>query len=242
MNTSLASRRSDPRVKARLRVKFKNNGSFINLYTDNISQGGVFIRTTKVCHSRNKVRMRLIIPKQESEIVATGKVVRVVTPDRATEKMPAGIGIKISLKKEDREKIAGFIKSKLKKELDRLGQGEHFRVENCIRLNFRSKQRLIEEYNSNISRGGIFIAAARPRRIREQIAVILIHPETEQEFLLHGEVMRIVTKKEAQRLNSRPGLEIRLHAMSSFARNQLDEFMGGAPREVAGTALIVEEY
>lgn len=235
-------RRAEPRVKAKLKVRFKNAESFINEYTHNISKGGVFIRTTQPRALRERVEVVLIIPEEETEVSALGEVIHVVTPDKATEYMPAGMGIQIvELKKEDQEKIESFINSRLKRDEQGMGRREHQRVEARIRVKFESKKALVEEYIHNISHGGIFIATTKPRQVGESISVILIHPETEQEMLLRGEVVRVVSPEEAKKQQAQPGMGIKFSALEPYVKSQIDEFIRAEARKNAGKELIIEE-
>jgi type IV pilus assembly protein PilZ len=238
MNMQAEVRRSDPRVRANLKVRFKNAESFITEYTQNISKGGVFIRTTSPCNPQDRVELALVLPEDDSEIQAAGKVVHVVTADQATEQTPAGMGIQIlDLKKEDQEKIVGFINSKLDQGPDTESRREHVRVETRIRLRFKNKETLLEQYIDNISQGGIFIATSAPKPVGDQIALILIHPETGEELLLHGEVVRVVDGKDRA-----PGMGIQFHSMNGFLRKQLDEFIQEVTSGIPLKALILEEY
>jgi type IV pilus assembly protein PilZ len=242
MDAKDEGRRVAPRFKARLKVKFKNAEAFINEYTYNISKGGVFIRTSKPCNMRDKVEIVLIIPEQETEIVALGEVIHVVTEDKASENLPAGMGIQIlDFKKEDQEKIEKYIQEKMQAGKDAIGRRQHERIETRIRVKFESKEALVEEYVHNISHGGIFIATTKPKSVGDSISVILTHPETEQAMLLRGEVARVVSVEEAQRQNIQPGMGIKFKEMDPYVKAQLDEFIQAESRRARGKDLIIEE-
>jgi len=209
MNLPITGRRSEPRVEARLRVKFNQAGAFVQEYTRNISRAGVFIQTTHPKPPKERLEMKLFIPKGNDEILAVGEVIHIITPERASEQMPAGMGVRIlDLKKDDENKLIEFICSILEKEACHLDRSVQDRFETRIKLEFKSQKRMMEEYISNISKGGNFIKTTNPRKIGEKIGLILIHPETRQELLLHGEVVRVVTKEEAQKSNNLPGMGI----------------------------------
>ena len=105
-------RRSSPRVRARLRVKFRSAESFINEYTHNISKGGLFIRTSNPHSMREKVDLIITLPDTNIEVLAQGEVIHIILPENATEQTPAGMGLQIlELKKEDLEKINQFMQA-----------------------------------------------------------------------------------------------------------------------------------
>ena len=55
-------RRGNLRIKARLKVRFKDANSFITEYTHNISKGGLFVRTKKPFKQGTMIEIVLIMP------------------------------------------------------------------------------------------------------------------------------------------------------------------------------------
>lgn len=242
MDLKDAGRRSSVRVKARLKVRFKNTESFINEYTYNISKGGIFIRTNHPCALREKVEVFLILPGTQQEIVALGEVIHLVGPEQATEHTPAGMGIQIlEIKPEDQNRIEEFIKKQIKTSSDVLGRREHPRLEAKVRVKFESKEALVEEYIHNISHGGIFITTNKPAKIHDQIGIILIHPENNQELFLQGEVVRVLSSEDAERLGTVPGMGIKFLKMDTYVKKQIDDFIRSETVKQAGKNLIIEE-
>jgi type IV pilus assembly protein PilZ len=231
-----------PAVKARIKLRFKTAESFIDEYSHNISQGGLFIRTSKPCNLREKVEIVLIIPEDESEIIVLGEVVSIVPAEQARDEFPAGMGIQIlELKEEDQKKIENFISSKLKREPDPESMRAHARVEKRLRVRFESREALSEEYAHNISQGGIFIATSKPQPVGESITIVLIHPETGQELLLHGDVARVVPPEDAARLNSQPGMGIKFRDLVPPVMAQIDAFIRSEINKATGDNLIIEK-
>lgn len=242
MDLTASGRRSEPRVEARVRVKFNQAGSFVEEYTRNISKAGVFIETIHPNSLGEKIEMSLFIPKGDRKILAIGEVIHIITPECANEKRAPGMGVHIlDLKKEDENKLIEFICSILEKETKCVDRRERDRVETKILVEFKSQKRLTEEYISNISQGGLFITTTHPRKIGEKIGLILVHPETKDELLLHGEVTRVVSKEEAKSSNILPGMGIKFQEMGPFLEKQLDEFIQGISRGFRGSALVIEE-
>ncbi len=233
-------RRSDVRVKARLKVRFKSVPAFISEYTHNISKGGLFIRTGKPCALRDQVEIVLVLPESAKEVSVLGEVIHVVSAEDATDETPAGMGVQITkIKDEDVNLIESFIKKKIEEEnVDGLGRREHKRHSSRLRVRFGSKEALIEEYIHNISHGGIFIQTKDPRSIHEQMDVILTHPLTNEEIKLSGEVVRIVTTGDARK-NPRlkPGMGIRFLELDDYLRSEIDRFIGDEARRSTGVTV-----
>ena len=89
-----SERRDQTRLPIELRVEYRRLNSFFADYTKNISKGGTFIRTAKPLPPGTEFVFVLTIPKLETPLRLNGEVVWTVDPDRATEEMPAGMGIR----------------------------------------------------------------------------------------------------------------------------------------------------
>jgi type IV pilus assembly protein PilZ len=217
-------RRKDVRVKARLKVRFKDAKSFISEYTHNISKGGLFVRTKKPCETGSTVEIVIVMPETGREISSLGEVIHAVTPDRATEARPAGMGIQINeINEEDRKHIEDFIRENLK--ADGLERRKHPRVEARIRVKFGSVDALVEEYTHNISHGGIFIRTKKPRKLNDKVKIILSHPETGEEMMLDGQVVRVVGDEEAKSTGHPTGMGVYFLAMDNYTKDQLEAFI-----------------
>lgn len=221
-------RRKDLRIKARLKVRFKNAPAFISEYTHNISKGGLFIKTTKPCNLREMVEVVLLLPEGGVEVSCLGEVIHVVSEKEATEENPAGMGLQLNeLAEPDRQKIERYIEAELKKNQDLTleGRRKHPRYQTRIRVRFGSKEALLEEFIHNISHGGIFIQTDNPKPLHERLMVILTHPDTQEEMILHGEVVRIVGPEEAEATGQKLGMGIRFLEMDEYTRRQLESFI-----------------
>jgi uncharacterized protein (TIGR02266 family) len=219
-------RRNDPRVKARLKVRFHDAKAFITEYTHNISKGGLFVRTHKPCESQSLVEVVLVLPETEQEITARGKVIHIMTPEKATEAHPAGMGLELQeITPADQKIIAAFIKDRL--ERDKVDRRQHPRYEAKIRVRFGSLEALIEEYSHNISHGGIFIKTNNPKKLGEHLRIILTHPQNGQELTLDGEVIRIVTQLQAQQIGHPPGMGVLFLNVNPDIKKQINTFIKG---------------
>ncbi len=87
--------RKAERLPAEVKVDYRTVGSFITDYTRNISQGGLFIRTSLPMEVGEKVRLRLTLPNGEAPFALDG-VVKWVSLLRDKDKHPPGMGIEFT--------------------------------------------------------------------------------------------------------------------------------------------------
>jgi hypothetical protein len=108
------------------------------------------------------------------------------------------------------------------------GQAEerriHTRERIKIRVQYRTVQRLREEWVQNISHGGIFIRSMIPLDLHQEVEVSLYLPSGEQPITLIGEVVRIVTEEEADKRGILPGFALEFKDFSS-KKQYLDDFI-----------------
>jgi uncharacterized protein (TIGR02266 family) len=92
----LGERRIHPRIPMHLSVKYSSAKEFLVDYSNNISAGGIFIRTPEPAEFGTKVLIEFSLPEIPRKVKGLGEVVRVVRVARAgdSEKEPAGMGIK----------------------------------------------------------------------------------------------------------------------------------------------------
>jgi uncharacterized protein (TIGR02266 family) len=89
----LGERRIHPRIPMHLSVKYSSAKEFFVDYSNNISAGGIFIRTSEPAEFGTKVLIEFSLPEIPRKVKGLGEVVRVVRAGDS-EKEPAGMGIK----------------------------------------------------------------------------------------------------------------------------------------------------
>lgn len=109
--------RSEPRVSKVLSLSFKDRQSFINSYTTNISQGGLFLKSNTPLKQGELFQLNLQLPDLEQPIRIQSKVAWAREPSVASEKSPAGMGIRfIEIEKADSLILKNYVE-KIMKEL-----------------------------------------------------------------------------------------------------------------------------
>lgn len=121
-----ADRRVYHREKIELKVEYKRLNAFFSDFTQNISQGGTFIKTTKPLDVGTEFVFKLFVPKLEQPIEIRGKVKWVITEDEARSAATLGAdaaesGMGIRFLYEDDEERAQIERVVEKLMIDSLG-------------------------------------------------------------------------------------------------------------------------
>jgi type IV pilus assembly protein PilZ len=101
----IGERRINDRQAIELKVEYKRLNTFFADYTKNISKGGTFIRTDKPLDVGTEFVFALGIPQLGEPLRLRGKVMWIISTERATREAPAGMGIRFQYA-NDRERQA----------------------------------------------------------------------------------------------------------------------------------------
>ncbi|MBN2530778.1 MAG: TIGR02266 family protein [Deltaproteobacteria bacterium] len=88
-----SNRRTSSRVRATFQVRYKTLDSLVSAYTENISKGGIFIRTSNLLPENTVVRIKLVMPHDGPEIECIGQVARVHKQKSDDDEIPSGMAI-----------------------------------------------------------------------------------------------------------------------------------------------------
>ena len=106
-----ADNRRAPRLPADVKVDYRTVGSFITDYTRNISQGGIFIRTSLPLDVGERVRLRLTLPDGDAPFALDG-VVKWVSTLKDRDKHPPGMGIEfVDFSEDVKGKLEALVKA-----------------------------------------------------------------------------------------------------------------------------------
>ncbi len=110
----IEKRRQHPRFDARIKVGFKSIRDFLWEYSEDISKGGIFIKTTKPMPLESIVQLKLYLPGKSREISVVGEVIYVVK-EGEPQKTP-GMGLQlIDFDKEGKKEIDEYLEELRKK-------------------------------------------------------------------------------------------------------------------------------
>ena len=104
------NKRGKNRVPADIKVDYRTVGTFVTDYTANLSQGGVFVKTSLPLDSGERVRLRVTIPGQDLPFPLEG----VVRWNRKVgeEGGDAGMGIEfVDFSEELKQSLQTFVSS-----------------------------------------------------------------------------------------------------------------------------------
>ena len=109
---SLDDRRADPRTVVEIEVHYRTKQEFMAAYGQNISGGGVFIRTSKALPLNSEVLLRFTLPGIARTFLVHGLVVW-SNPPHALGSHTYGMGIKfLDLDQEASDLIGRFVKAR----------------------------------------------------------------------------------------------------------------------------------
>lgn len=115
-NIIIEKRRQEARFDARIKVGFKSDRAFLWEYSEDISKGGIFIRTTNPVPLNSKVQLKLSLPGKDREISVVGEVIYIVKEGEG--KRGSGMGLQLIEFNEDGKKEIEKYIEKLKKNVD----------------------------------------------------------------------------------------------------------------------------
>lgn len=222
-------RRELLRIQTRVKVEFKTFDQFYQEYTNNLSKGGIFIKTDKALAPQTVIEINLILPGLDQPLALVGEVVHVIDPETAKARgWDPGIGVHfIDFEEGGQQLLEEYIAEQYKKQSgQRLpDRRKHPRASIRLRVKFPSLEVLHQDYSEDISRGGIFIQTNKPREVGELFLITLVHPETGEELELEGEVVR-VSKANASEPGNASGMGIRFVGVDENKHQAIDRFLG----------------
>ena len=100
--TSNFSTRKEPRILKGLSIKYKDKKSFVKAYTDNVSFGGLFIKTENPLKQGDQFMLKLQLPDLADSMKIKCEVAWLRKKSEASGNYPAGMGVEfIELTKND---------------------------------------------------------------------------------------------------------------------------------------------
>lgn len=94
---TLNAKRADPRLGARLEVRFYHREAFLKEYTENICRGGLYIATDEPVENGAEIKIDIVIPDLAATWPVTGRVAYTLDADQARDlETKPGVGIQIT--------------------------------------------------------------------------------------------------------------------------------------------------
>ncbi|RLB27443.1 MAG: hypothetical protein DRG66_05400 [Deltaproteobacteria bacterium] len=106
----LSPRRSEERVRVKIRITFRTAHDFFRAYIGDLDSGGLFIKTTKSLPVDTVLDLEFNLPNTQKVIRTPGRVVWTRSQDMSTKKMPPGMGTEfVGMNPEDREVLKRYL-------------------------------------------------------------------------------------------------------------------------------------
>jgi len=238
-------RRRFDRIEASIPVVLKRGGAQVPLLTGDVSRHGAFIRTDAPCPERELVQLVFELPGTHALDVMC-MVTRSIPPARAGARGP-GMGVAFfALSKEAKDLWDRWVLAATRRgrpvpdelplvtgelvlpppalALDDVAplplRREHPRHQACFLVRLADRAALHELVTRDISEGGTFISTPLRKPPGEQVTLVLIHPETDDQFPIPGTVVRV-----DDGLNGARGLAVRFDPLDEETRARLEEFI-----------------
>jgi c-di-GMP-binding flagellar brake protein YcgR len=212
----LKDRRRYPRHRCAVHVRIKDRRNASELVSADVSRHGAFVVTDSPRPTRELVSLSFQLP-EEGDVEVLGMVARRVKAEEASGEQPPGMGIDFfAMSQEAKEVWDRFVQRAMDSaaqaegdggagrgaaapaEGEGEGQGEgptrrrHPRYLSCFLVQLRDRDRLREFFTRDISGGGMFLKTPAPDNVSDEVELIIVHPETKEEFHLQGRVVRRV--------------------------------------------------
>jgi len=178
-----------------MKVVVKERQGATQLLTADVSRRGAFVVTDSPWPDRELVHLCFQLPGDDDPVELMGMVTRRV-PTKEDNGRP-GMGIDFfALSSEARKRWESFVLSLPEEDAAEQAapvRRRHPRHFSRFLVRLRDKQRLREFYTRDISGGGMFLRTPAPDQVSHRIELVLVHPQSGDEFDLTGEVVRVVT-------------------------------------------------
>lgn len=225
------SRRELLRIQAEIEVHFKSFDQFYKEYAKNISKGGIFIKSNSPLPSQTVIEIKIFLPGEKKPIDTVGEVVHTIEPETAKERgWDPGMGIHfVDFPQAMQERLTRYVDSQAKVNPEvKLDRRRHPRSSIRLKVKFPDLTTLLENYAKDISQGGIFIPTTDPKPVGVIITLTLIHPDSSEEVEIQGEVVRVVSEREAREQKDKklaPGMGIKFINPDQSQQKALANFL-----------------
>jgi Tfp pilus assembly protein PilZ len=242
-------RRRYPRLPCAVQVQLKDRRNTSELLSADVSRHGAFVVTDSPRPERELVQLSFQLP-DVGRVDVLGMVARQVRAEEGAGDQPPGMGIDFfALSKEAKQVWDSFVQrsaaaggadgadgatdasadqpaaalaaAATDKAPDAPTRRQHPRSLSCFLVQLRDRDRLREFFTRDISTGGMFLKTPAPDKVSKQVELIIVHPETKEEFPIRGAVVRVVL----DRAMPERGVGIRFESMTRVREAALVTFI-----------------
>lgn len=235
-----AERRRFSRHACTLPVELEERGQSVRMVTADISRHGAFVLTDSPRRASELLRLRFDLG-DHGHIEVTAQVAwHVPASDDASTGPGMGVDF-FTLSGEAKERWDDFVEDlSLQDQAAPSGDQDltwqpvrrrHSRHRSCFLVRLREKEGLRAFYTRDIGAGGMFLSTPTPDDTEREVDVVLVHPQSEQEYPLTAQVVRVANSESSpergvaiafERLSTSE--EVALLAFIETGVNYLDSF------------------
>ncbi len=182
----MAERRRSDRYPAKLPVDFVDRKGERRAETADVGRHGIFVRMEDPPAERLLCQLKIHLPTGPIPVLAV-VARRVVAPAAS-----AGVGLQFFvLAPEAKDKWDAFIGELRGERPAASDQRTSPRRLASFLVRLKDVNRLREVYTRDISDGGLFVSTPLVRPLGSEVALVVVHPSSDEEFELTGTVARI---------------------------------------------------
>ncbi|MCP4501302.1 MAG: PilZ domain-containing protein [Deltaproteobacteria bacterium] len=206
--------RRSVRIDARLKVDVHTKTGRRSLFTSDVSRHGMFLESEDPMRERHVLQISMHLPQGIFE--ATACVSRVL---QSAKKKGAGLQL-FTLSAEAKRAWDSYFHT--------LNGEEHLAQKRAptdapddassFVIKLKSKERLREFDQSSVEAGGSFLVTPVLRPIGSPVQMIMVHPDTDDEFILTGSIVRVNDQKPK-------GIEIGFTGLDNQRRQDFSNFV-----------------
>ena len=216
-------------------VRFSGGGLSMQTTTSRLSLDGAFIRCFVAPKEGAPIKLELTLPHAAQPVEVSGSVSeRVQSADRGKE---TGFGVRFDpLSAEARAALEGVLVDRSPRSARPAAPAApapaapaaasntraFARVRTRLQVGWSTPREFLVAYSENISRGGIFVATARPPELREVVELLLDLPDGDVPAKTNAEVVRRVTPEESKRSGRPAGAGLQFVGSDDEFRRRLD--------------------
>ena len=193
-------------------VRFSGGGLTMQTTTGRIAADAIFVRCVVTPKDGARVSLQLTLPDAPQPLQLSG------TASRREEEKELGFWVKLT----DVSAEARSVLDALSRPGPEGGKRAYPRVRTRLQVKWKSAREFLVAYSENISRGGIFVATAKPPAVREIVELLLELPDAGPPARTDAEVVQCVTPEEARAQRRVAGAGLQFVGSDDEFRRRLD--------------------
>jgi len=240
---SFSEKRRFRRYEVNIPVELVSRHGNIAMLTFDISRHGAFLQTDNPAPERQLVKLLFKLPGG-AIVDVMGTVSFVAYPEDRCKQGP-GMGVKFfsipSEAKELWDKFCLSLENGVKIKAAQLKPSEapadeipalaeppeapvrrlYPRIRTSFLVRLRDRERMRDFYTHDISTGGMFLKTPLLKEQGEDLDIVLIHPETKEEFPIEARVVRVINSMNREQ----KGMAVEFMDVSDDKKSRLCEFI-----------------